>query len=78
MKAWLERGDGIALYQNTCLDSSGMGRKQWVSYGSDDAQLEMGYPPQTLPDIGPTINWPYQLVGTCRGSDRRHKKCHKS
>ena len=67
LKSWLERGDGIALYENRAIDSTHVGAKKWVSYGSSRAQLETDEPPRRLPDIGKQINWAYQLVGTCRG-----------
>ena len=60
-KRWLARGDGIAVYQNVALDSSTMGRRKYMSYGSPEAQLEMEVPPQRLPDIGSQINWMFQL-----------------
>ena len=59
---WLARGDGIAVYQNMALDSSTMGRRKYMSYGSPEAQLEMEVPPLRLPDIGPQINWMFQLI----------------
>lgn len=64
---WLARGDGCAVYENAALDSSSLGHKQFVSYGSEKAQLEVVEPPTRLPDIGNNINWAYQLIGVCKG-----------
>lgn len=66
LQRWLDRGDGIAMYENMAMDSMNIGHKKWVSYGSPSAQIEMDEPPQRLPDIGGQINWAYQLVGVCR------------
>lgn len=66
VRGWLERGDGVAIYQNMALDSSRVGHRQYVSFGSPRAQLEVDEPPKRLPDIGNQINWPYQLVDTIR------------
>jgi len=66
LRRWLDRGDGIALYENHDLGSPLIGHKQWASYGSPDAQLETDTPPLRLRDIGGKINWAYQLIGTCR------------
>jgi hypothetical protein len=65
---WLERGDGIAVYENVALDSANAGHKQFLSYGSPAAQFETPEPPQRLLDIGSAINWKYQLVGTYKGA----------
>jgi len=65
---WLARGDGCAVYQNMALDHSNAGHRKFVSYGSKAAQLEVEEPPKRLPDIGPQINWAYQLTHVCRGS----------
>lgn len=65
-KKWLERGDGVAVYENMAFDSGNFGHKKFVSFGSDSAQLEVEEPPQRLPDIGGQINWAYQLVATHR------------
>lgn len=64
---WLARGDGIAVYEAMAFDRSDFGSRQYLSYGSSAAQLEVDEPPKTLPDIGGKINWAYQLVGTYRG-----------
>ena len=64
-KRWLDRGDGIAVYENKAMDSTNMGHKKFVSYGSDEALLptpDSGVPPIRLPDSSIEINWPYQLV----------------
>lgn len=67
MNLWLERGDGVAVYENHDLGHPQLGHKQFVSFGSEKAMLEVEEPPQRLPDIGNAINWRYQLVGTYRG-----------
>ena len=66
VQRWLDRGDGIACYRNQAMDSSNFGHRQFVSYGSDEAQLPGDTPPTRLPDIGGAINWPYQLEATHR------------
>lgn len=60
---WLQRGDGIAVYENKAMDSSNLGHKQFCSYGSSAAQIETAEPPQRMPDIG-KVNWAYQLVAS--------------
>ena len=62
-KKWLKRGDGVAVYENIALDSSGLGHRIFMSFGSKAAQLEMAVPPTRCPDIGNLIGWKYQLVG---------------
>lgn len=70
---WLERGDGIAVYENQELGHPDNGVKVFVSFGSPAAQLETEEPPRTLPDgllaegLLNGINWRYQLIGTYRG-----------
>lgn len=64
---WLERGDGIAVYQNVDFGSSQMGHCQYASFGSPAAQLEVEEPPLQLPDIGAQINWRYRLRATYKG-----------
>jgi hypothetical protein len=66
VRRWLERGDGVAVYQNVALDSANAGHRQFVSFGSEAAQLEVEEPPTRLPDIGGAINWRYQLEATVR------------
>lgn len=67
MQGWLDRGDGIAVYENQAFDSSGFGHKKFVSFGSPAAQLPGDTPPDRLPNIGHSINWAYALLGVCRG-----------
>lgn len=69
VRRWLDRGDGVAVYQNQAPDSVGFGHRQFVSFGSPRAQLEMDSPPQRMPDIGHSANWAYQLEGVCQRSD---------
>ncbi len=66
VERWLARGDGCAVYRNEALDSANHGHRQFTSYGSPAAQLEVEEPPTRLPDIGGRINWPYQLEAVCR------------
>lgn len=67
INAWLERGDGVAVYRNEDFNSPDRGSHQIASYGSPAAMLETDEPPTTLPDMGGAINWRYQLFGTYRG-----------
>lgn len=72
MERWRDRGDGIAVYQNIALDSSAMGHRKYMSFGSKAAQIEETIPPTRLPDIqGHGPGWKYQLVGIVpRGVDQ--------
>ena len=69
---WLGRGDGVAVYRNVAMDSGDFGHRKYMSFGSKQAQLEPehceedGTPPTRLPDMGPHINWKYQLEGWVR------------
>jgi hypothetical protein len=75
LNRWLERGDGVAIYENQALDSSDLGHKQFISFGSPAAQIEDVEPPQRLPDIGNKINWRYSLIATYRRrADRGARK----
>lgn len=67
MDRWVSRGDGVAVYENHDLSSRHLGDRQYVSYGSPAAQLEVTEPPSTMPDIGSAINWRYQLVAVHGG-----------
>lgn len=63
---WTDRGDGIAVYENSELGHPELGHRVAVSYGSPAAQIE-GDLPTTLPDgllrgITGGINWRYTLV----------------
>lgn len=66
VRSWLERGDGVAVYENVALDSANAGHKQFCSYGSVKAQIEDFAPPKQMPNIGSAINWRYMLAGVCR------------
>lgn len=66
MERWQARGDGCAVYENQALDSSNAGHRKFVSFGSAQATLETDDPPRRLPDIGGSVHWMYQLVGTWR------------
>lgn len=70
LNGWIERGDGIAVYENVELGHPQCGHRQYVSFGGPEAQLEdvpFGQaPPERLPDIGNAINWRYRLVGYYR------------
>lgn len=63
---WLERGDGVAVYQNVDLGNQEIGHRQFVSFGSEEALLP-GEPPERMPDVGGAINWRYILEGIYRG-----------
>lgn len=72
----LERGDGVAVYQNADLTHPEIGRRLTYSFGSKAAQFEDIQSPDDLPTTLPDglaqhitggINWRYQLVGTYRG-----------
>jgi hypothetical protein len=69
INGWIGRGDGVAVYRNQAMDSSGAGERQFVSYGSTVCQLEMGESdlPKRLPDMGGKINWMFQLEGVYHG-----------
>lgn len=66
---WLTRGDGIAVYENVDLGHPELGHRQWISYGSPEAQLEGNTAPALLPDIGNRINWRYALEGVYRPAE---------
>lgn len=68
MNVWLRRTDGIAVYRNNDLGNATVGYRQYVSYGSADAQLEVAEPPEQLPDTDGAINHRYQLEGIYRGA----------
>lgn len=65
MRKWLARGDGIAVYECQNFDSARLGHKQFVSFGSELAQIP-GQAPTRMPDIGMTINHTYVLIGVCQ------------
>lgn len=67
MNKWLERGDGVAVYENQDLGHYKLGDKQFVSFGSSAAQLEVDTPPAQLPDTPTSINWRYALIATYKG-----------
>jgi hypothetical protein len=66
---WLERGDGIALYENQDETDPEYGRFVFVSYGSDAARLPMQDAPVQMPDtIAEYEHFRYRLIGTYRGA----------
>lgn len=67
LNRWLARGDGVAVYQNKDFSSARFGDFQFVSFGSEAAQIT-GPIPQKMPDLGGQINWQYQLEGIYRGA----------
>lgn len=67
MNRWLARGDGVAVYENVELGHPDAGHRQYVSFGSPEAQIPDAFPPSRMPDIGSSINWRYALVGAYRG-----------
>lgn len=67
IKTWLDRGDGVAVYENHNLGSPNAGHQQFMSYGSPAAQIEQEEPPSQCPDIKSRApNWAYYLVATCK------------
>lgn len=64
---WLARGDGVAVYENVELGHPDAGHRQYVSFGSPEAQIPDAFPPSRMPDIGSAINWRYALIGAYRG-----------
>ena len=72
INAWIDRGDHVAVYENHDLSSALLGDKQFVSFGSERAQLEVGLDdlPGRLPDIGGRINWRYLLIAVYTGDER--------
>jgi hypothetical protein len=69
---WIERGDGVAIYENHDLGHPHLGDKRFISFGSSAAQLEIPREelPERLPDgIGGDINWRYLLVAVYTGSE---------
>lgn len=71
---WLDRGDGMAIYENQDIGHLQLGHRQFVSFGSTAAQLESDEPPQRLPDIGNRINWRYQLIGFIKHNSSQKEK----
>lgn len=72
-QGWLNRGDGVAVYENQEIGHSLCGHRKFVSFGSKEAQIEIGEadsPPKRLPDIGGDINWRYCLVGIVPRSEK--------
>lgn len=67
VKRWLDRGDGCAVYRNVAFDSSTFGHRQFVSFGGEQAQLQIPVP-ERMPDIGSAINWKYRLEALVRRS----------
>lgn len=68
VNVWLARGDGVAVYENKDLAHPQLGHRQYLSYGSNEAQIEKDVPPQQMPDLaGQAPNWRYRLLGTYRG-----------
>lgn len=43
VNGWLERGDGVAVYQNEDLGHYALGRRLFVSFGSAAAQIPLCY-----------------------------------
>ena len=72
VRSWLDRGDGVAAYRNEDVSSPEAGHCKLVSYGTEQAVLPGGLPPETLPDIRDpdtglvSINSGYQLHGMFR------------
>jgi hypothetical protein len=66
IERWLVRGDSCAVYTNMDLGHPEAGGEKFVSFGSEQAQIEDAVPPERLPDIGGQINWRFQLTHICR------------
>lgn len=66
IQRWIDRDDGVAVYENKNIGSANAGHRKFVSFGSDAAQLSVDDPPERLPDINGQIHWAYMLVGTYR------------
>lgn len=69
---WLERGDGIAAYENSDIGHPDLGRRVFVSFGSEQAQIQAepwDFPP-SLPIDHPSwgFGWRYYLRAWYRGS----------
>jgi hypothetical protein len=69
MNSWLERGDGLAVYENHDLGHPALGHKVYLSFGSPAAQIESDDLPQFCPVNLPhgLMAWRYVLVGTLQG-----------
>lgn len=60
------RGDGVAVYRNQALDSSQLGHRRFLTYGSSAAQIETVDAPTQMPSIGSMAQcWAYQLEARC-------------
>ena len=59
---WLDRGDGVAVYENMALDSRNLGQLVFMSYGSEAAQIEEDEAPKIMPDMRMySTPWAYRL-----------------
>lgn len=70
VNVWLERGDGVAIYENVDLGHPMLGHKIFLSFGSPEAQIENDEPPGPCPiDLGRMglMHWRYHLDGTYKG-----------
>lgn len=68
VEAWLGRGDSAAVYENKAFDSHDFGRKFFLSFGSEAAQVPETEPPEKMPDLGlVSTPWAYCLEATCAG-----------
>ena len=64
VQGWLDRGDGVAVYENVALDSSHLGTRYYVSFGSAAAQfanMDASDLPDPFPDTPRRLNWAYRL-----------------
>jgi len=66
VRRWLDRGDGVAVYENHDLGDPNCGARQFVSFGSKAAKLEVAEPPARLPMVGSATDWSYRLIATVR------------
>lgn len=76
IKRWLDRGDGVAVYENQDLGARNLGHRQFMSYGSSAALIEQAEPPERCPDIaGKSPNWAYYLTATCKRQAQTDAPC---
>jgi hypothetical protein len=69
--AYLARGEGVAVYEDSEFSSPGRGDWKLKSFGSPDAQIRTDQPPIRLHDGvdgDDAENWRFVLVGTYRAT----------
>lgn len=73
IQRWIDREDGVAIYENQDFSHSMLGHRKAVSYGSANAQIEVRTAeelPIKLPDFTDSINWRYRLIGVFRPTEQ--------